>query len=297
MPQWAAMASLLAAMAMTGANVPIGKLIVAEIPIATLLVLRFAVASLILAVLVRREPGPSLAALTARQWTAVFVLGFVGSLLFTAFLLAGAARTSGVNAGVIVATLPAVIAGIAACLGHWPTRGAIAMIGLSCLGIALIQANRATAGGGSVTWDVTWDMTGDVLVGAAVLCEATFVLVSRSIAGELSPLRLSLAVSLASLACCLPFAGPALVPIAWSAIGWTTMGLLAWYIATSSIGCTVLWYRGVAHVAAWRAGLATAAVPVAALAVAALVAGETIGILQAAGAGVVIAAIIVGAFA
>ena len=106
---------------------------------------------------------------------------------------------------------------------------------------------------------------------------------------------MSLAVSLVSLACCLPFAVPALAQVAWSRVGAATWGLALWYTATSSIVCTVLWYRGVAEVATWQAGLATTAVPVAALGVSALLLGEAIGPFQLAGAGLVIAAIAVGA--
>jgi drug/metabolite transporter (DMT)-like permease len=70
--------------------------------------------------------------------------------------------------------------------------------------------------------------------------------------------------------------------------------LLVWYAMTASVLCTVLWYRGVAHVERWAAGLATAAVPVTALAVAAVVLGERISAAQMTGGALVVGAIAAG---
>src|SRR5437660_1901001 len=53
--------SLVAAMALTGVNVAFGKAIVAEVPVYIFVLFRFAVASAALALLVRGEPGRTLA--------------------------------------------------------------------------------------------------------------------------------------------------------------------------------------------------------------------------------------------
>jgi drug/metabolite transporter (DMT)-like permease len=70
-----------------------------------------------------------------------------------------------------------------------------------------------------------------------------------------------------------------------------------WYALAASVICLWLWYRGLPYVETWLAGLATAAIPIAALALSALYLGETIGSLRLAGAGMVIAAIVLGATA
>ena len=304
MSQSNALLSLLASMALTGANVPLGKLITAEIPIGAFLVIRFAVASLLLWALLavelaampamppdRDRSGATLSSLSPGQWGAVLVLGLVGSVLFTLFLLEGVTRTSGADAGIITATLPALVAVLGVARGDRPGAAGIVMIALASAGVAAITLGAPTLG----TTTLASSLVGDLLVGIAVLCEATFVLVSRPISGVLSPVRLSLAVSLVSFACCLPLAAPALAQAQWARIGPATWALALWYTATSSIICTVLWYRGVAKVATWQAGLATAAVPVAALGVSALLLGEAISPFQLAGAGLVIVAIVIGA--
>ncbi len=286
------MLCLIAAMAMMGANVPLSKLLIAAIPVEVLLPLRFVVASAVLAVLARSEPGPSLFRLTSRQWGEVGVLALAGSVLFTWFLLEGVHRTSGASAGIIMAALPAVVAVAGLMLGERLRRGEGAMIALAVAGVGMIQLwGAGGAGGGS---GLSSEIVGNLLIGCAVLCEATFVLVARRISTEVGPMRLSLAVALVSLIVCAPFGIGGVLRLEAGTVSPGLWALLVWYAMTASVLCTVLWYRGVAHVERWAAGLATAAVPVSALAVAAVVLGERISVAQMAGGALVVAAIVAG---
>ena len=288
MPHFAAVLSLVAAMTLTGANVPFGKAVMAEMPVEVFLAFRFAVASLALALLVRREPGPPLRTMTRSQTVSLVMLGIVGSVLFTFFVLEGVKRTSGADAGIITATLPAVVALLGlVVLGQRLGRSQIAMVAVAVAGIIVMQ--QASAAGG------TGALIGNLLVGIAVLCEATFVLLSQGMSAVFRPIRLSLGVSLVSLAVSLPLAAPQLASFAWSSVAPGTWVLATWYALSASAICTVLWYRGAPHVETWMAGLATAALPVAALVVSAAFLGEEIGIVRLAGAALVIAAIGLGA--
>ncbi len=289
------MLSLIAAMAMMGANVPLSKLLIAAIPVEVLLLLRFVVASTVLALLARAEPGPSLGALNARQWSEVFVLALAGSVLFTWFVLEGVRRTSGGSAGIIMAALPAVVAVAGLMLGERLRRGEGAMIALAVAGVAMIQAWGGARNGPAS--GIAGEIVGNLLIGCAVLCEATFILVARRISTEVGPMRLSLAVALVSLGVCAPFGLGGVVRLEASAVSPHMWALLVWYALTASVLCTVLWYRGVGHVERWAAGLATAAVPVAALSVSAVVLGERISAAQMAGGALVIGAIVVGTLA
>ena len=169
MPRTIAMLCLIAAMTMTGANVPLAKVLVAAFPPETLLLLRFAFASVLLALLAPAEAGPPLASLDARQWGAIVVLGIVGSVLFTWAVLEGVSRTSGASAGIIMAALPAVVAASGVAFGERLRRSDVAMIALAVCGVAMIQGQAA--GGADEHKD---QFTGNLLIGAAVLCEATF---------------------------------------------------------------------------------------------------------------------------
>lgn len=285
-----AMMLLVTSMALTGANVPLAKALSAHFQPDVLLPLRFAIASMALAFLVRLEQRPSLSALHVNDWFRILVLSLMGSVLFTWAVLAGVQRTSGITAGIILSALPAVVAVIAATMGATLRWGETVMIALAVTGLALVQAPFGSQPGPAASDTAL----GNALMGFAVLCEATFVIVARSISPKLPPLMLSLLVSLMSLAICLPFATPALLRFDGAVIPLQSWGLLAWYALTASALCTVLWYRGAPHVAPWAAGLATAAVPVSAMAVSVVALGERITDAQLAGAALVVAAISVG---
>ena len=113
---------------------------------------------------------------------------------------------------------------------------------------------------------------------------------------RLKPIRLSLAVALASLVFAAPFAATEVVATDWSAVSPGTWALAIWYTLAASVFCTILWYKGAAHVETWLAGLATAALPITAVAVAALALGEPLGLARITGAVLVVAAIVAGAW-
>ncbi len=287
----AAILSLIAAMSFTGANVPFGKAIVLEVPVLVFLAFRFAVASIALLAVAHREPGPTLTALPTWRWLDIAILAAIGSVLFTLFMLEGTKRTAAVDAGIITATIPAVVALIGAAVSQrWPTTAQTLLITLAVAGLIAIQLGGNAAGAGG-----SWQ--GNALVGAAVLCEATFVVVSQRMSALVRPIRLSLAVSVMSLAFCLPLAAFALDGFDPFAVRPEIWLLALWYALSSSVFCTVLWYRGAALVPTWLAGLATAALPVTAIAVAAAFLGEPVSAAQFAGATLVIVAIVVGALA
>jgi len=165
----------------------------------------------------------------------------------------------------------------------------MAAVALAVAGLALVQATGAAAG--------TSTLLGNLLVGGAVLCEASFVLLGKRLAPPYRPLRLALGANLVGLVLSLPLALlelPAFDPASVRPQMWA---LGTWYALAASVICLWLWYRGLPHVETWLAGLATAAIPLAALATSALYLGETIGGSKLAGAALVIAGIVLGALA
>lgn len=292
---------LILAMTFTGANVPFGKIIVQDMPVLLFLCVRFAIATAALSLLMRRTDWRTLQSQSREGGADILILAGVGSVLFTLFLLEGTKRTTATEAGIIAATLPAVVALIAvAVLRHAITGRGVATIALSILGLVIIQVS-GTSGAGDATQTRGWAaLAGNALVLLAVVCEAIFVLRSKNIATRLSPVALSFAVSAASLVLSLPLLAFEALQVdgsLYSRIPATTWALAVWYALSASVFCTILWYAGVGRVASWQAGLATTAIPVAAILVSTLTLGEVITTSQAAGAALVIAAIIVGAMA
>jgi drug/metabolite transporter (DMT)-like permease len=286
--RFAAAASLVAAMALTGSNVAFGKAIVAAVPVYLFVLCRFAVASAALAPPASREPGPRLMSMSWPQWRDLALMAPFGMVGFTVLMLEGLKRTDAADAGIITATLPAVVAVLSvAFAGERLSRLQALAVGLAVAGLVLVQTTSAA--GGRTT------LVGNLLVGGAVLCEASFVMLGKRLAPPYRALRLALGANLAALVLTVPLAiselatfDPRTVPIDIWRLG-------TWYALSASVFCLWLWYRGLPHVETWLAGLATAAMPVAALACSALYLGEAIGPARLAGAALVIAGIVIGA--
>jgi drug/metabolite transporter (DMT)-like permease len=101
---------LIAAMVLTGANVALGKAIVAEVPICIFMLFRFLLSTAALSALVHWQARPKLRQMRAGQVRDLLGMAVLGMIGFTALLFAGLKRTSAADAGIITATLPAVVA-------------------------------------------------------------------------------------------------------------------------------------------------------------------------------------------
>jgi len=284
----AAALSLVAAMALTGANVAFGKAIVAEVPVYTFVFFRFLVASAALALMAVREPGPRLTGMAPAQARDLVLMALLGMVGFTVLMFEGLRRTAAADAGIITATLPAVVAVMSVALAaERLSRTQLGAVALAVAGLALVQA--AGARGGTAT------LLGNLLVGGAVLCEASFVMLGKRLAPPYRPLRLALGANVVGLVLSLPLALIDASALDLGSVALSIWLLAIWYALSASVFCLWLWYRGLPHVETWLAGLATAAIPVAALAASALFLGETIGWARLAGAGLVMAGIALGA--
>jgi drug/metabolite transporter (DMT)-like permease len=278
---------LLAAMTLTGANVAFGKAVVAEFPIYVFVLFRFVVASVALLLIVGIEGGPKLRDMMPGQQRDLFLMSLLGMVGFTVLMFEGLKRTAAADAGIITATLPAVVALLSVIvIGDRLSRLQSAAVALAVAGLVLVHTTGAATG--------TATVLGNLLVGGAVLCEASFVLLGKRLAPPYRPLRLALGANLVGLALSLPLALMELPAFDPASVRPQMWALGIWYSLAASVICLWLWYRGLPYVETWLAGLATAAIPVAALGVSALYLGETIGPVKLAGAALVTAGIVLG---
>ena len=281
---------LLAAMTLTGANVAFGKAVVAEFPIYVFVLFRFVVASVALLLIVGIEGGPKLRGMMPGQQRDLFLMSLLGMVGFTVLMFEGLKRTAAADAGIITATLPAVVALLSVIvIGDRLSRLQSAAVALAVAGLVLVHTTGAATG--------TATVLGNLLVGGAVLCEASFVLLGKRLAPPYRPLRLALGANLVGLALSLPLALMELPAFDPASVRPQMWALGIWYSLAASVICLWLWYRGLPYVETWLAGLATAAIPVAALGVSALYLGETIGPVKLAGAALVTAGIVLGSLA
>jgi drug/metabolite transporter (DMT)-like permease len=282
----AALLSLTAAMVLTGANVVLGKVIVAEVPVYLFMLFRFLVSTAALLPLAYREPGPKLRHMGGRQVRDLTFMALLGMIGFTALMFEGLKRTSAADAGIITATLPAVVALLGLAIMRERLRlPQAAAIGLAVLGLLLVGMGAERDGASRI---------GNLLVLGAVACEASFVILGKRLAPPYQPLRLALGANLVGLVGAAPLALLAM-PFDLAAVSRPTWLLASWYALSASVFCLWLWYRGLPHVETWLAGLATAAVPVTALVAAALFLAETLDAWKLAGGALVLGAILVGA--
>lgn len=279
---------LMGAMTLTGANVPLAKVLADALPLYAFLFFRFAVASAALLPLAQLERGPRLRDMPASAMRDVALMSLVGMLGYTVMIFEGVRRTSAADAGIITATLPAV----AAVMSVIFLRDRLARLqwGAIILAVAGLLMVQARAGDATAT-----SLLGNLLVMGAVLCEAGFVIIGKRLAPPYQPFRLSLGANLVGLVLSLPLMLMEGRAHELTALPPATLLAATWYVLSASVIALWLWYRGLPHVPAWLAGLATAALPVSALAVSFVALGESLDVFRLAGATCVLASIALGA--
>src|SRR5262252_2015976 len=99
---------LTASMALVGLYVALSKPLVAVLPVFALAFLRFGIAAIAMLPFTRRAPAE--APLSATEHRLLFVQSFFGNFLFSICLLSGMTHTTATAAGVVLSTLPAVVA-------------------------------------------------------------------------------------------------------------------------------------------------------------------------------------------
>lgn len=270
---WAAYACLAASMALVGSYVGLSKLLVVVFPVFLLAGLRFAVAALAMAHWVPRRRGEP--ALSRHDRWLLFWESFLGNFLFSICMLYGVALSSALAAGVIMAAIPAAVA-LLSWLFLRERIAARVLAGIACAvgGIALVSLSKHDGDSGS-----GW---GALLLAAAVVCEASYVVIGKRLTGNVSAKRISALVNLWGLALVAPLALWQALRFDFSAVAAPTWALLLFYSLAASMWTVWLWMTGLKHVPASRAGVFTVMLPVSAAAVGVIFLGERFSAAQAA---------------
>lgn len=269
-----AYAQLASSMALVGANVGVAKLLAASLPIPMIAGLRCLLAVAVLFPLARVMEGgvrPDRRSLWNLAWQAAF-----GTVIYNAGLLAGLRLTTALEAGLVLATLPAVVAiGSALWLRETLPPRQWAAVALAAFGMAAITLARTGAEGSG-------SLLGNLLVFGGVCGEAMYVLLAKRIAGRVPVVTASLWMQGFSVLFLLPFCLPVLGSVAALADP-AVAGLLVFHSMTTSVICLLLWYAGMKRAPAGIAGIFTAFLPATAALVAVGFLGETFSAVHAAG--------------
>ena len=268
---WMAYASLGASMALVGSYVGLSKLLVAVFPVLLLAWLRFGIAAVAMAHWVRRGPGD--APLSRGDRVLLFWESFLGNFLFSICMLYGVAMTSAVAAGVTMAAIPAAVAILSRLfLGEHIRPRVIGAIACAALGIAVLALARDT----SASTD-TGSALGYLLLLAAVMCEACYVVIGKRLTGNVSPRRISALINLWGLALVTPFGLWQALSFDFAAVPVASWVLLLFYAIAASMVTVWLWMRGLRHVPSSRAGVFTVLLPISAALVGVTLLGERFG--------------------
>ncbi|NKC34307.1 DMT family transporter [Falsiroseomonas selenitidurans] len=269
-----AYAQLASSMALVGANVGVAKLLAASLPIPMIAGLRCLLAVAVLWPLARAREGgvrPDARSLWNLAWQAAF-----GTVIYNAGLLAGLRLTTALEAGLVLATLPAVVAiGSALWLRERLPPRQWAAVALAAFGMAAITLARTGAEGAG-------NLLGNLLVFGGVCGEAMYVLLAKRIAGSVPVVTASLWMQGFSVLFLLPFCLPVLGSAAALADP-AVAGLLVFHSLTTSVLCLLLWYAGMKRAPAGIAGIFTSFLPATAAIVAVGFLGETFTGTHAAG--------------
>ncbi len=261
-------------MALVGSYVGLSKLLVAVFPVLLLAWLRFGIAAVAMAHWVRRRDGEP--ALSRHDRVLLFWESFLGNFLFSICMLYGVALTSAVAAGVTMAAIPAAVALMSwLFLGERISGRVAGAIACAALGIALLaMARGGDAGAGGVAAASPW---GYALLLAAVVCEASYVVIGKRLSGHVPARRISALINLWGLALVTPFGLWQAMSFDFAAVTPPTWALLVFYAVAASMVTVWLWMKGLQHVPSSRAGVFTVMLPVSAAMVGIVVLGESFG--------------------
>jgi drug/metabolite transporter (DMT)-like permease len=253
-------------------------------PVLLLAWLRFGIGALAMATWVRRQPTE--APLSSRDRRLLFWESFFGNFLFSVCMLFGVSLTSALAAGVIMASIPAVVAVLSWLL----LRERIAprvQLGIACAvgGIALLSVAKAWNGAGQSAGSAA--LLGNLLLFAAVCCEATYVVIGKQLTANVSAKRISALVNLWGWALVTPFG----LYLAWQ-FDFRAVEPQHWALLVSSMITVWLWMTGLRHVPAASAGVFTVMLPISAAAVGVLFLGERFTLAHAAAFALALAGVV-----
>jgi drug/metabolite transporter (DMT)-like permease len=245
---------------------------------------RFGLASLLLVPLVHRLEG--LEPLPRGALVRLVVLGVVGNTLYQLAWISGLERTTASNSALILASMPTIVAVMAVVLGLEPFRPKVlGGVLVASLGVILVVAARGTGFDAST-------MAGDLLSLAAVICWAGYTLGLRGLPQGISPLRVTMVTTVAGAPALLIAGLPSIVGMDWSAVGWKGWAALAYATVLSLLVAYVIWNRSVKAVGPSRTVIYMCLTPLVAVIAAALLLGERPRPLQAVGAALILAGVL-----
>ena len=281
---WIAYAQVAASFVLVGISVPLAKLMVRDLPIFLACGVRF-VAAVSVALPLLWLRGETVFGIASRDHRLLFAQALPGVFLFPVLLFEGLKATNGTAAGVVLGTMPAVVAVLAVVLlGERPGVRVWLGIALAAAAMILLELQNASTETSAVSW-------GLVLVMTAVVAEAFYTVLARGLGGRVSPVAICAWLSLFGLIAFAPFALVDAARIDLASVSWTSWASAVYYGVFPSVASFLLFYSAIRRIEAAKAGIFTSLMPLTAIVLSIAILGEELSTADAIGALLVFAAI------
>ncbi|MGE8318924.1 MAG: DMT family transporter [Comamonas sp.] len=279
-------------MSLVGCYVALSKPLAAALPVLLLAWLRFGIGVVAMARWLRRPPGE--APLTRQARGLLFLESFFGNFLFTICMITGVSMTGAVAASVTMSAIPAAIALLSWLFLKERISARIACsIALAVLGIALFALAKPDSHG-AVAGNAAPDGSfwGQLLLIAAVLCEASYAVIGKKLTASVSPKRIAALINLWGFTLTTPFG----LYLAWhfdfAAVHPPLWALLLFYSLAACVWTVWLWMTGLRSVPASQSGIFTVMLPVSAALVGVVVLGESLNRYQLLAFGIALSSLV-----
>lgn len=247
---------VIAAMVIVGSSVVAGKVLIQTMPIFLASELRFLVASLILVpLLIFKEGIPSL---SKKEIVILFFQSLTGVFLFSILMLYGLRFATATEAGIVTSTLPAMVALLAYfIIKEKLTKNKVIGILTAVLGVIILNVSRSI----HMMWDGHLEILGTLLILGAVMGEALFIILGKSISKKVSPLAITTGISVMGVLLFLPMAIYDLIHANYSFSSGYDWLLILYFGVVVTVLAFLLMYQGIEIVPATTVGILTSVLP------------------------------------
>jgi drug/metabolite transporter (DMT)-like permease len=277
-----------------GINVISGKFLIGFFPIFLLLAIRFAIGFAGMLAIARLKGIKyfniyyNFMSLTSRDKLLLIFQAACGGFLFNVLILYGMKTTSATSAGIISSITPIMIFILAAVL----LREKINL--QKILAIIIVMVGLIILNTGMASDSMEGALLGNCLVLLAVIPEALFTILSKSVGKKITEMEAVILINLFNLILFIPFAALSIIDFHATNISSSVYGQLLIYGISGGIMFFLLWYRGLTKINANTAALFTGVMPISTTILAFIFLNEPINNSEIIGMLLVIAAIFVG---
>ena len=288
--KWKAYIDLTLAMFISGSAVVVSKMMVNNMPPFLITEIGIFIGLIVLLLntfVIKKEHYK----LDLKSYLVLFAQAVCGIFLYRIFTLLGLSYTSATNSGLITSTSPAMVVILAYFILKEKiyVRGFIGLIFVLTGLFTINMYSYLVEGSGKDS------LFGNLLIMAAVICEALFSVLSKIECKRMTALYRTTIIVIFAFICLLPFSIREAYTYDFTTTTLKTGACLVYYGIFVSYLSYVFWFRGIEKVKASEAAPFTSVVPVSSILLAAILLKESISLLHIIGMLFIISGILISA--